>query len=79
MSRSSLDSWWDRYVAQRRNALTKQYPLPSDGASWACMDIFFGVVGLSNPRHRITTVARQPVVDKFLELWPKIKPTYELT
>lgn len=67
--RTALEIWWDRGTAQRRQALVGQYPLPHDGASWACMVLFFGVVGLADPTYDVKYVYIP--ADDILDLWPK--------
>lgn len=66
-----LELWWERDCIQRRQAMLHQTPTPWDGASWAVMVIFFGVVGLADARYRVTFVNPTPIREKLLELWPK--------
>lgn len=56
---------------RRREAAAPQLPLPHDGASWVVMVNFFGVVGMADPRIKVSWVNPLPVMDKMLELWPK--------
>jgi hypothetical protein len=80
--RTTLVLWWERDAQQRRQAMQKQYPLPYDGASNVVMSNFFAVVGFGDERigHKerlgaLLYLTRPVMVEKFLELWPKIPPT----
>lgn len=74
-----LTIWWEKDNEQRRNKMVSQYPLPYDGASWAIMVNFFGVVGMADARYQVTYVNPEPIILKLFELWPRIKPTHEKT
>lgn len=69
---SLLEIWWDRNVALRRQSLNTAPPkLPHDGASWVVMVNFFGVVGMADPRIKVSWINPLPVMDKMLEIWPR--------
>ncbi len=74
--RTILDAWWDRETQVQRNKLVSTYPLPYDGAGWAVLVNFFGVVGLADARYQVTYVDPMPIIIKLFELWPKIKPNH---
>lgn len=71
MSRELLTLWWERDCMRRREALVKQTPLPSDGASWVVMVNFFGVVGMADARIKVSYIDPLKVMNKMLEVWPK--------
>ena len=71
MSDSLLELWWDRNVIEHRQEMYPQRQLPHDGASWVMMVNFFGVVGMADPRIKVSWVNPLPVMDKMLEIWPK--------
>lgn len=80
--RSTIVLWWERDAQQRRRAIHKPYPLPYDGASNVVMSNFFAVVGFGDERigHKerlgaLVYLAQPVIIEKFLELWPKIPPT----
>ncbi len=69
MTRSLLESWWERDVQRRRVDMIKQTPLPTDGASWVCMVNFFGIVGMADARIRAPqTLNPLPIMQKYLDL-----------
>lgn len=69
MNRSALEAWWDRQVASKRQELAPFKGLPTDGASWVIMSLFFGTVGLMDNRIRVNYVNPFPIVEKLFELW----------
>ena len=71
MRNSLLEIWWDRETMRRREEAAYQTPLPHDGASWAVMVLFFGVVGMADPRIKVSWINPLTVMDKMLEVWPK--------
>jgi hypothetical protein len=80
--RDSLVIWWERNCDQRRKEIAKNYPLPYDGAGFYVMNNFFAVVGFGDERLGTATqlsaamyMAHPVITERFLELWPKIKPT----
>lgn len=82
--RDSLVIWWERSCNQARAQQTKPYPLPWDGAGHAIMCNFFAVVGYGDERHgtkeqlgTMMYIARPIIVQRFLELWPTVKPAWK--
>lgn len=69
MTRSLLETWWDRDTQRRRASMIKENPLPSDGASWVVMVNFFGVVGMADARIRTPAYINPlPIMEKYLAL-----------
>lgn len=72
--RGLLETWWDRVNAEEaQKLLPPQRPLPHDGASWACMVNFFGVVGLSDAQIKVEYVSPMPILVKLIRLWEDAK------
>ncbi len=82
--RDTLVIWWERKCDDDRKKFVKPYPLPTDGAGHAIMANFFAVVGYGDERHgtkerlaAMMYMARPFIVQKFLELWPIVKPEWK--